>query len=461
MADFFSYLSNPMQSLSDVLPNERSHFVSPYRYSHTKASNLVGLGFDDVTASQYTETIKEVNSENTVSEIRISPGAAIREIIDQEVNAYLLTSNGFQDSSLEYSQSFQDAALRSEITANMDRKIRDAITAVDTQAVIKDYQSSLSFPEGYEDLSMNYIDINYRDTGWGIATLICFTSFAVIIWILWNRRKPVMQAFQPILLIQSAVGIFVMGATLFPLGFDDSLFSENVLDVTCMATPWIYVFGYTVFLSSIYSKIQVGTEIFKNPGKYERLMVMPMNSFKLFCKLFLFNGVLLSLWTFLDPLKWSRIEMTTYGSTFPDGSVESYGSCKSEKFRYPGFAIALYVFNLVCSFLAMFQALRCRFLVLEYREMQWVQLCILPFFEAWIIGGPVIAILHEQPTARFVAFLIIIASSSIASASALFAPKEWYIRKYNIMANENELETPSAPPQPGVRVLKHPKVSLQ
>ena len=460
MVDFFSYISNRGQSLSDVLPNERSQFVSPYRYSHAAASNWVGAGFDEVTASQYTETIKEVNSENTVSEIRIPPGTAIREIIDQEVNSYLSATNDYENTFLElFSNSSQDATLRSETTTSMDRRIRDAVASLDTQTVITNYQSSLSYPTGYEDVSMNYININYRDTGWGAAALICFSSIAVVFWILWNRKKTAMQAFQPILLIQSAMGFLFMGATLVPLGFDDSLFSKEILDITCMATPWIYVFGYTVFFSSVYSKIQVCTEIYKNPGKYERIMVRPMDSVKMFCKLFALNGILLGLWTYIDPLKWSRIEKTN-GILFPDGTVETYGGCMSDRFEHTGFAIGLFVFNLIISFLAMLEALRCRLLVLEYHQMQWLQLCIVPFFEAWIIGGPVISILREQPSAQYLAFLMTIASSSIASAFAIFGPKEWYIRKNNVLDSEKGPETPPTPSPAGVRVLKHPKVSL-
>ena len=454
MADFFSYISNPAESRSDVLPNERSNFVSPYRYSQTAASSWIGVGFDETTALQYTETITGVNSENTVSEIRIPQGGMIREIINEEVKNYLVASGDNKYEILQVSNSFQKD-LRSKITVNMERRIRNAITSADTKTVLNNYQSFLSF--GHDDASLNYIEIPYRDTGWGVAFLLCFGSIAVVFWVLWNRKKAVMRAFQPILLIQSAVGFFFMGATLIPLGFDDSLFSKDILDITCMATPWIYVFGYTVSFSAIYSKIQVCTKIYKNPGKYDRMMVRPRDSLKLFCNLFVLNGVLLALWTIVDPLKWSRTEKTPHGSPSPFGTVESYGSCKSEKLRYPGFGIALFIFNLLCCFVAMVQARRFRLLVLEYRQTQWLQLCLVPFFEAWIIGGPVIVLLNEQPTAQYVAFILIIASSSIASASAIFGPKEWYVRKHNTLANESKPEIPSPP---FVRILKHPKVSF-
>lgn len=90
--------------------------------------------------------------------------------------------------------------------------------------------------------------------------------------------------------------------------------------------------------------------------------------------------------------------------------------------------------------------------------MQWLQLCIVPFFEAWIIGGPVIVLLHQQPTAQYVSFVLIIASSTIASASAIFGSKEWYVRKHNLLANESKPETP---PTPFIRILKHPKFESQ
>merc|ERR1740130_1214405 len=58
MADFFSYISNTAQSLSDVLPNQRSNFVTPYRYSHLQASNWTDVGYDESTISEYKDTIQ-------------------------------------------------------------------------------------------------------------------------------------------------------------------------------------------------------------------------------------------------------------------------------------------------------------------------------------------------------------------------------------------------------------------
>jgi len=474
VADFFSYISNPSQSLHDVLPSERADFVSAFRYSHSRASDWTDAGLDAITASQLTETAKEVNSQNTVSEIRMPPGLKIRDILDQEVYRYLLAEKDVKNGNEESYDATKNVALRSEATETIDSRIKEALSNLGEPNVLRYYQLTLGYSELHlEGDSMNYIDTVYRDIGWCTSVLICSTSIGMIVWVVWNRNKTVMRAFQAFLNIQGAVGIFFMGVTLIPLCFDDSLFRKEVLDISCVVTPWIYVFGFTVFFSSIYSRIRCCSKIYNSPRKYDRMRVRPIDSFKYFCYIFLWNGILLGLWTYLDPLKWQRRENTVNGPVFPlpYGTLETFGSCRSDNIRYHGFAIALYVYNLLLCFVAMIEALRCRLLVLEYHQMQWLQLSILPFFEAWLVGGPVLLLVYERPTIQYVLFLAIIASSSIAAAFVIFAPKEWYVRKSNLLEFERETikkknlvlpeSKPKTPPQPspyGVRILSHPKV---
>ncbi|VEU41346.1 unnamed protein product [Pseudo-nitzschia multistriata] len=238
MASFFSYLSNKAQSFQDALPNERSAFLSPYRYSHLSAYDWINAGIDATTAVQYTETVKKVNSQNTVSEIRIPPGSEIRDILDQEVYRYLTAGRGFDNATKDGFDTIEDATLRAETTNNMDVRIREAISNFDKSTVLNNYVSSLGYSRRFvEGKSMNYIEKAYRDTGWFIAALICSMSIGTIVWFLWNRNKSIMRAFQPFLSIQVAVGLFLMGGTLIPLGFDDSLLGKEVLDISFILAP--------------------------------------------------------------------------------------------------------------------------------------------------------------------------------------------------------------------------------
>ena len=229
--------------------------------------------------------------------------------------------------------------------------------------------------------------------------------------------------------------------------------------------PWMYMFGYTLFFSSVYSKIQACMRIFKHPGKYDVMSVRPWDSFKTFSWIFLLNGIVLFLWTLLDPLKWVRMEVATdriSGTTlyFEGGTGETYGHCMGERFDYLIFTLPLFVFNMVCIFVAMIQSFRCRFLDLEYHEMQWIQLSILPIFEAWIIGGPVLALVVENPTTKYVLYVFIITTSSIAIAFAVFAPKEWFVRKSIAMKFKSKAIAPPLASPAGVKILKHPTVCI-
>lgn len=67
----------------------------------------------------------------------------------------------------------------------------------------------------------------------------------------------------------------------------------------------------------------------------------------------------------------------------------------------------------------------------------------------------------RNPTIKYIVFVSVITSSSIAIAFAVFAPKEWYVRKNKVMADKRIVNIPPIAPTVGVRVLKHPTVESQ
>ena len=462
-ADFLSYISNPNQSLQDVLPNERSNFVEPYRYSHTRPSSYIEAGFDPTTAAEYTDAVQAINSQNAVMDVRIVPGVDLRSILDDEVHSYLLQMQSL-DSSVRRLNGDEANNLRAETIRIIDERMQESLTSVANQLPLADmYRASIGM-ESLSGGSANYIDPQYRSAGWGLGGFICSVSFLSMIWTNWNRRNEVMKAFQPPLLLLSATGIFLMGGTIIPLGFDDSLFSTDILDITCMVSPWIYIMGFTVFFSSVYSKVLVCLRIYNTPNENDVVCVRFSDYMRAFLPTLLVNGSVLAIWTALYPLKWLR-QPVEDGAVFSDGSTETYGSCQGEHYEY--FALAFFIFNLILCLVGTLQAFQCRFLVLEYNEMQWLPLSLFPFFEAWVVGGPVLFFIDENPTVRFMTLSIIISASSICGALAVFAPKDWYIRKFHKMQDEKsniDLEQGYAHPRPasphgGIAVLKHPTVS--
>jgi ABC-type glycerol-3-phosphate transport system substrate-binding protein len=483
VADFFSYMSYHVQSFyEDVVPNNRSTFVNPYRYSHLMPSswntNTTTTSLDTISALQFTDSVGTINSQNTVMDIRIRPGKDIRTIIDEEVYDYLMKrkagrnwTNGINSTddidNTDDDEEEEDALVRKQVTARMDGRIQQIIASSDRDTVLRMYQASLGItnantgdlPSSSQPSSMNGIDPKYRSASWGVSGLICCTSLALILWTLWYRRNKVMQAFQPYLLIQCAVGLFFMGATIIPLGLDDTIVTDTaILDVTCMASPWIYVVGFSLFFSSIYSKIRLCIRIFHSPEKNDVMAVQPMNALKGSVRVLLLNSVILFLWTLVDPLQWVRVEVPD-GITYSDGTVETYGACRGDTFSMLLFVLCLFFLNLILCLIGIYQAFQCRFLILEYNEMQWLPLSIFPFFEAWVCGCPILFFVQEDPTTTFLVLTIVISVSCIASALAVFAPKDWYVRKFRGRdggTKGSQITSRSTPA--GVLVLKHPTV---
>lgn len=446
-ADFFAYLQS--QSLNDVLPNSRSSFVHPYRHGHSQAVHWINdAGVQSGRALEYTDSVHAINSENAVLDLRMPNANEFYKVLDEEVYSFLLAKTENRNTGLGGAET-----LRQETVAKMESRIQNLIS--EQPGFLKSYQDSVGFAPVPEE-AFNYIDEDFRAVAWGLSGLICFASFSLILWTLLFRNNRVMKAFQPFLLIQCAMGVLLMGASIIPLGFDDKFFSVDTLNKTCMAAPWLYVVGFTVFYSSVYCKIRECMKIFKEPHKFKVLFVSPQFDFKFTMRLLILNGSILAAWTVTDPLKWERNEVDG-GMVFPDGTIETYGMCRGDFNGSFAFSVVLFVMNLAILLIGMIRALKCRFLVLEYNELQWLTLSLVPFFECWLIGGPVVALTTERPTVTFTTLSFVIAVSSVAAGMAIFAPKDWYVRKYRYIetrSREDTEHTSSA----GILVLKHPTV---
>jgi hypothetical protein len=204
-------------------------------------------------------------------------------------------------------------------------------------------------------------------------------------------------------------------------------------------------------------------KIYKEPHKYDVLLVKPSSALRLNFRLLFINGIILMLWTITDPLKWVREEVDG-GLVFEDGTVETYGVCRGDGRSSLGFALVLYILNLMISMTATLQAFKCRFLVLEYNEMQWLPLSIFPFAEVWFVGGPIVVLVQDDPTLVFVVLTMMIIAGSVTSAMAVFAPKDWYIRKFKYAdasaKKKKRKGFPERKSSAGILVLKHPTVSI-
>lgn len=445
-ADFFSYLQS--QSFQDILPNDRTDLLDPYQYKHTDAYRWINDGGIAATVAEgFTYSSLAMNSLNAVLNLRVPNSEAFLNIFDEEISSYVTDTRA----TLEFQESVN---LREATATRMTARVENLIAAEPDFLPL--YQDSIGFSTAPVE-AFNYIKRSYRRVAWGMSGIIITASIILIFWTIVFRKNPVMRAFQPFLLLQCAVGVFLMGVTIILIGLDDQMFDKDILDITCMAGPWAYVVGFTIFFSSVYCKIEECTEILKDPQNNKVLFVSLRADALFTSRLLILNGAILAVWSVADPLRWVRQEVAG-GMVFPDGTVETFGMCRGAEFTSFALASILSLTNILMLLIATFRIFKCRLLVLEYNELQWLTLSLIPFLEGWIVGAPVLAISREDPTVIFSTLAFVISVSAACAGTAIFAPKDWYVRKHKYMETRSRKDSDHKSDS-GILLLQHPKVS--
>lgn len=476
-AEFLAWVSNSSQSLYDVIPNDNrtASFAQPYRRSHSQLSYWTdGPGrFDETTSMRYTEAVELVNGLNTAVELRIPSSESFRQVLNQEVYQFLTDIH--QHENLTGNEDTRQA-----ITKRINQKFQDVITMHDLEnpdmPLIDSYQQSLGvFLLPPQD--NNFIGNAARFSGWVLAGLVCIMAVSWFVWVFFNRKSHVVESSQPPLLLQMSVGVFFIGLAMVPLGIDDELLDEGdkLLDTACMAIPWLYVMGFSTLISPIMSKLRIYYSVFYYPENHESLRVSWRRWLLTSCLIFIPNITLLVAWTIIDPLFWKREDKENDHSATAGYLPDTFGRCTSNSSAFPIYAILLSCFNLVVCIIGILFAARCQMKV-EFNELKWLSIAILPFIELWVVCGIAIFLTLEEPIELHTLLGLIMCVSAITSTLAIFGPKLRYLKKERRRNNEErEARLAAAESQPvgedvsdstmpsrisGPQMIRHPQVSL-
>lgn len=154
-------------------------------------------------------------------------------------------------------------------------------------------------------------------------------------------------------------------------------------------------------------------------GNFRRVAVRVQDVLIPFIVLLTLNLVILVSWTAIDPLKWVRVEVSSFDQF--GRSIESFGVCRSE---WHSVFYSLIGVVVVSSLLVANAAnYRARHLSAELHEGKWISLSALILLEVAIIGIPALLAVRETPTDFFVMQSIIVFIVCAAILLPLFIPK--------------------------------------
>ena len=202
-------------------------------------------------------------------EARFPKAGEIMSVLDKEVNEYLVKAheniipeNKRQEERLKTAQS---------ITHQWNQIIRAYNDRGDTSAPILEIYQRLRgvyFPNEEK----NYLT-TIRPVGLTMMAIILASSVGAAIWVYLMREATVVKASQPPFLWMICFGTAVMGLSILPMGIDDEIASDDGCSKACMATPWLFTFGFSITFAALASKLLRLKVLMQNAAQFRRIEV--------------------------------------------------------------------------------------------------------------------------------------------------------------------------------------------
>lgn len=258
---------------------------------------------------------------------------------------------------------------------------------------------------------------NYLPTGLTVLGLCFFGSVVVLalvvsVWVFLRRSNKVLRAAQPCFLYLLAFGSVVFSSAIVPLSFDEGDgWSETALSHGCQAVPWLISIGHIVTYSSLFGKLWRVNKVlqFRRQKITVRQVMWP------FAVLALTALLVLALWTGLDPLMWTRVEIDPW-------TGESTAYCQSPQTL--AFAIPLGVIMLIPTLLTGFMAWKTKDVDAAFSDSYWIFTLILIQVELLVIGVPLVVILRSVSlSGRYVGFIVLLWVFPMTTLTLLMLPK--------------------------------------
>jgi ABC-type sugar transport system substrate-binding protein len=210
-----------------------------------------------------------------------------------------------------------------------------------------------------------------RYVGYCLFASVAAVAIGFSCWTFVNRNARVVKVAQPLFLMLVAAGTFLMAAAVLPLGFDD--FTHDLNDLShgigiCMAPFWFLAFGFSLTFSSLFAKIYRVNLLFEAAKRFARMEASIASILSPLILLSLANGIILTTWTIISPLKYVRVEHS--GTDGWDRAISDFGTCQGENSK--AFIIPLAFVNGIMLVFANWIAYKTRRLDEEFSESKYV-----------------------------------------------------------------------------------------
>jgi hypothetical protein len=275
-----------------------------------------------------------------------------------------------------------------------------------------------------------------RYAGMALTGLCFVTAMFFMAWVYRNRESRVVKVMQPFFLFQICAGVILLSAAIIPFSLDDEVLQDTSgLEVACRSVPWLLSLGFTIAFSALFSKLWRINKLFTGGNALRRITVKPKHVLAPFAVLFTLNVILLTIWSIVDPLRWTR-EPLNVGEDW-----NTYGACVSEGRTSTVMLALLCVTNLAALILACHQAYQARNISDEFSESKYIGIAIYGWFQIMVVAVPVMFLLgRDNPTAFYFLTVAVIFLVSMSVLVIVLTPAYFNLVNFNRSSSRRRLE---------------------
>jgi hypothetical protein len=268
-------------------------------------------------------------------------------------------------------------------------------------------------PKALRDMpEQNYLTGAIRGVGLALMGMVMVGAFATVIWVYLHREHRILRAAQPHFLYLIAFGSAVSASTILVVSFDESYgWSEQQLSRACMAIPWLLSLGHIITYGALFSKLWRINKVLQ----FSRRKIDIKQVAWPFAALAFLALVILSLWTALDSLNWTRDELN-------EMTGESIGVCRSDKMAV--FLGPIVVLMLIPTILTAGMAWKTKDIDDAYSESRWIFMMIVLQIEVIFVAVPTITVLRDvSADGSYIGFVFMLWSFPASALLFIILPK--------------------------------------
>jgi 7 transmembrane sweet-taste receptor of 3 GCPR len=450
--EFCAFAASKKESIKAIIPNATDYDATflngqdPFRHSHLNLDVFVQQGYERTASQDYIATILVgLDSVNAVVDPNFPTAAEILAQIGPVLDPYL--------NSTRYDGLIPDGAEREaarlDVAQRLERRWQEIMDDYESQdisrpSILEAYQRL----RGVYSINYNHLSGSIRAFGYVLVALALGSSLVSVIWVLKHRKTHIVRASQPFFLVLISLGAAILGSSIIPMGIDDGVASVETCNRACMATPWLLVLGWTIVFAALFSKLVRMCMVFNSAVRFRRVTVTEADVLHYFAILLACNLVLLLVWTFVTPMKWTRLQTSR---------TESYGKCVAtgEKVAWHTIISLVTVVNGIALIMANVQAYRARRISTEYGESRFIGMAMISILQVVVVGIPVLLLVDENPMARYFMQVTIAFVISMSILIWMYVPKmqAWWFQR-------NERSSASSARGLAFRLVQSDTVSL-